>query len=329
MAKGIYIGIDNKAKKVNKAYVGIGEIAKKAKKIYLGVDGIAKLVWSGSVPAGQVIFTSSQTWTVPDGVTSIDIFCVGGGASGSKQGSQYVEDRYDAVFGSGGGGGGFTATKLNYSVTPGSQFVITVGAGGIAITSGGYGIRGGGVSSFGNVLTANGGGTITNGQYGSSQTGGSNGGSGGGSGGCGSSTTNYRGPAGDGGSDGSKGEDCLEEYTGYVRSFGGTGQTTTTRAFGDTTGTLFAGGGGGGSGYNSAGWANAGVGKDGGGNGGLGSSLSDTTNMIGKPGTANTGGGGGGHAVFAYYDVGYYIQTSSPGDGGSGIVIVRWREQQV
>jgi len=29
------------------------------------------------------VFTSSTTWTVPVGVTSVDVFCVGGGGGGA------------------------------------------------------------------------------------------------------------------------------------------------------------------------------------------------------------------------------------------------------
>ena len=48
MAKGEYIGVSGKAKKVKKMYVGIGGKAKKVKKAYIGVNGKAKLCWSGA-----------------------------------------------------------------------------------------------------------------------------------------------------------------------------------------------------------------------------------------------------------------------------------------
>lgn len=46
MAKGEYIGVSGKAKKVKKMYVGIGGKAKKVKKAYIGVGGKAKLFYS-------------------------------------------------------------------------------------------------------------------------------------------------------------------------------------------------------------------------------------------------------------------------------------------
>src|SRR3990167_4431872 len=56
-------------------------------------------------------FTTDGTWTVPAGVTSVDIECWGSGASG-------YQGELDA--GGGGGGGGAYAKTLNYAVTPGN-----------------------------------------------------------------------------------------------------------------------------------------------------------------------------------------------------------------
>lgn len=58
MAKGIYVGIDSKARKVKKAYVGVDNKARKVKKGYIGVAGIARpffssekeLVYYGAIP---------------------------------------------------------------------------------------------------------------------------------------------------------------------------------------------------------------------------------------------------------------------------------------
>lgn len=46
MAKGMYIGVGNVARKVKKAYVGIGGVARKVKKMYIGVGGVARLCFS-------------------------------------------------------------------------------------------------------------------------------------------------------------------------------------------------------------------------------------------------------------------------------------------
>lgn len=90
--------------------------------------------------------TTSQTWTVPDGVTEIEVRLFGGGGSGG--------------FGAGGGGGHMAYAKM--TVTPGTQYAITIGAGGAApeYDSSYHIYRGGndgGATSFGNIITAKGG----------------------------------------------------------------------------------------------------------------------------------------------------------------------------
>ena len=77
------------------------------------------------VPAGDALFHASavnqQTthiWTVPTGVTSISVVCVGGGGSG--------EQNHD---GASGGGGGL-AYKNNITVSPGATVSVYVGGGG-------------------------------------------------------------------------------------------------------------------------------------------------------------------------------------------------------
>lgn len=72
------------------------------------------------IPAdpGQIVFTTTSTdtlWTVPAGVTSISVLCVGQGGS---QRYNFATVRY-------GGGGGALAYSNNVSVTPGEQFKIT------------------------------------------------------------------------------------------------------------------------------------------------------------------------------------------------------------
>lgn len=170
----------------------------------------------------------------------------------------------------GGGGGGYTNTARGIPAVSG-VYEIVVGNGGAART------RGGTSSAFG--ISADGGKGATTGT-------GANGGSGGGAG------------ARDGGSDGSD---------GFPYSSGGAvgeGQNSTTREFGDPSGTLYSGGGGGG--YRSG--QPTGHGGEGGGGDG---STSQTGS--GSNGAANTGGGGGG----AY--------NATGGSGGSGIVIIRNR----
>lgn len=42
MAKAMYVGVDNKARKVKKMYVGVDGVAREAKKGYVGVSNVAR-----------------------------------------------------------------------------------------------------------------------------------------------------------------------------------------------------------------------------------------------------------------------------------------------
>ena len=168
--------------------------------------------------------------------------------------------------GGGGGGGGYTKTVNAKTITAKTKYSITIGA--ATQASSGFGV------------TANGGGNGSANRDGA--TPGGSGGSGGGSSGA------------DGGTDGSNGGNAMIGTAIY--SYGGTGQGTTTREFGEETGDLYAGGGGG---------ANGSGGAGGGGAGGAAFGA-------GVNGTVNTGGGGGGNGG-----------QGKIGIGGSGIVVIR------
>lgn len=215
-------------------------------------------------------FTSGGTYTIPSGYTKIDIFCVGGGGGGCSSSTRTP---------GGGGGGGYTKTVTGISVSAGQALTITVGAG-----STGTGGTSSVVRSGTTLCTASGGGRAN--------TYGGKGGSGGGSGGEDAST---------GGNGGSNGSDGHQSSAGYTV---GKGQGTTTRAFGSSSGTLYAGGGAGGG--TSAGGKG---GTGGGGNGGTGRSN-------GSNGSANTGGGGGGAGTLGAW-------SGNGGSGGSGIVLIK------
>lgn len=70
-------------------------------------------------------FTSSGTWTVPTGVTSVDIEC--GGCSGDG-GTKTIGN-------TGGGGGGGYAKATAYAVTPGDVWTVTVGTHGVGVNT--------------------------------------------------------------------------------------------------------------------------------------------------------------------------------------------------
>lgn len=269
----------------------------------------------------QYTFTASGTFTVPTGVSKIDIFCVGGGGGG---GGGLASNSLAAWGAGGGGGGGYTATKTNISVTAGSKYSVTIGAGGSGcagsdsytsvVTAGD-----GGVSSVGSLISANGGKGGRSGRYSGGRGYGGWGGNGGSGGGAGSGTFRwteseekyYSGRPG--GSNGANGPEGFDKGSGV--SDGGTGQQSTTRAFGSSSGTLYAGGGASGCVF---GYATGTGGSGGGGNGGTGSGTN------GSAGTAGTGGGGGGgiagksgggNSNNAVYSAG--------GAGGCGVVIIK------
>lgn len=269
MAKATYPVVGGVLKKTKVPYVIVKGITKKVPKIYTVVKGLTKLAWQFQIASGKQVFTASTVWTVPDGVNSIDIFCVGGGGGGGGNYDQMVGDTTvtnDQGYG-GGGGGGYTATKLKQAVTPGTQLVITVGAGGadggynFASTSGILDGKKGGTSSVSLNDTAlcaanggNGGAKNANANY----VNGGNGGSGGGVGGSyyersTASTGTYHAyywyDSGKGGVDGANGARA-EYYNALTEADGmygtpGTGQGTTTKAFGEADGTPYSPGGNG------------------------------------------------------------------------------------
>lgn len=235
---------------------------------------------------GRQVFTASGVFKAGQ-IDKVKVFLVGGGGSGAAPGYKC---------GGGGGGGGYTKT-VEISITPGNSYNVTVGAGGASVNSISASTPGlsGGASSFGSQ-------SVNGGEGGHHSDDNYRGGNGGSGGGAGNSSGDPNGPGGAGGSNGSDGGAC----TGLRP--GGTGQHTTTREFGNSSGTLYSGGGGGGGHRNNSDKIEQ-PGAGGAGGGGQGAVVSGN----GTNGTANTGGGGGG---------GYYRTTS--GAGGSGIVIVTW-----
>ncbi len=79
----------------------------------------------GTVCVVQFVTNGFHSWTVPTGVTSIDVSCVGGGGGGGDGGS---------AGGCGGGGGAFSSTTE--AVSGGTSYNIFIGSGGTGATSG-------------------------------------------------------------------------------------------------------------------------------------------------------------------------------------------------
>jgi hypothetical protein len=254
--------------------------------------------------ASQQAYTTggTYTWTVPAGVTSISVVCVGGGGSGFARGA-----------GSAGGGGGL-GYKNNITVSPGQQYTVVVGDGGPRTGAAAENTPGiaGGDSYFNNTSTVagyGGGGGIASGNA----SGGSYVGDGGGNGGAG---RYYSSPyaAGGGGAGG---------YAGN----GGIGGSYPNASASGTGG----GGGGGGSGsrhspsqYSNPGGGGGGVGILGQGSNGAGGA-SPTYTSGGSPSvyTAQTygggGGSGGGNGQGGYYSsANYFGPNNFGGDYGGG-----------
>ena len=251
----------------------------------------------------------------------------------------------------GGGGGGGVIYNSSYAVTQGTAVTVTVGNGGTGAPAAGtsgqsgghqYNVSAtqGGNSVFGS-LTAIGGGFGGSSYFGYTPNygyGGS-GGSGGGASGY-SDTSAGRAGTGTSGQGFNGGGSSGQYYSGGGGGAGGVGVSGPNIPNGGpgvlypTISPYYFGGGGGGSAYSVSPGGNGGIGGGGGGavgvtvggaglnNGsaGGGGSPNAQTNTPGGNAGANTGGGGGGGS--------HYNANNKGGDGGSGIVIVRYSGPQ-
>ncbi|MEY2967301.1 MAG: hypothetical protein RLY50_1351 [Actinomycetota bacterium] len=289
-----------------------------------GSGGTISTYASGAVSYTVHSFTTtgSDTFTVPTGVTSVDYLIVGGGGGG---GAAWI----DQSGGSGGGGGQvLTGTA---TVTPEQDYAVTVGAGGagglLSLTpsitpesgangesssafgqsaGGGYGaIKSfNGFASPGTGKAGNSGGNVFTGANSVKNSWCHRGG-----GGAGAGENGYVGQyVSSGASD-----------ISTTGSKGGAGVASDIR----TGASTYYGGGGGGAGTGNCAQSGTGAGSGGAGGGGNsatwnGRGVSGTC-CSGYDGAANTGGGGGGQS-------GYRGQG---GNGGSGLVVVRYVTPQV
>ncbi len=247
----------------------------------------------GIASHGNQTFTSSGYFTVPAGVTSVNVLVVAGGGAGGGPN-----------FGGGGGGGG-VIYQTGYSTTPGASITVTIGPGGTGTSTFTSNGADGTDSSFGTLTATHGGGG------GSYTNNGVNGGSGGGGGGNAGSTsggtgTSMQGNAGGAtvgvGGGGGGGQAAAGANGGVVAGTGGAGGA----------GYLYAGNyygaGGGGASYNTPG------GSGGSGVGGNGMEYNAGSPTPATSGATNSGSGGGGCTY----------STSPSGSGAAGIVIVSW-----
>jgi hypothetical protein len=259
---------------------------------YYNTSGGNSMYYDGNYTV--VKFTSNGTFAV-NGTINATVLIVAGGGGG------------DCIYGGGGAGG----LIYNTSYVLSSNISVVVGSGGTGGTATG-GQRGSN-SSFG-TLIANGGGA---GFYGDTDSR-INGGSGGGAGGAGSMYIGGNAtPIGQGNNGGSVNGNYVGGGGGGAGSVGADGVSSTHAAGNGGAGinysingsnVCYAGGGGGGH-YQSG---TAGTATCGGGAGGTAGS----SNVAGFPGTNGLGGGGG--------DCHYQSGFTNGGNGGSGVVIVRY-----
>ena len=284
----------------------------------------------GTGPASEA--SNSVSPSAFDG--TIQFLVVAGGGSGGMQGNRS------------GGGGGAGGLKSSYAVgggpsgsqlsaitvTPGTNYTVTVGAGGASTPAGSpqHGLPGS-TSVFSTVSTTGGGGGGGITDYGTSspasrKNGGSSGGANGYENTPGTPVANegYTGGTGldagsgyaqgAGGGGGGAGGAGVAATGTYVAGAGGIG-----KAISITGSSVYYAGGGGGAATNYQGSKTAGGGGNGG--GGAGGISGSTGTMNGTAGTVNTGGGGGGASQHPESGSGW---PGRSGAGGSGVVILRY-----
>ena len=267
--------------------------------------------WASGLDAFQIQYVIVGGGGAPGAVWGAGTMASGGGGAGGYVSSVIGENT----------GGGLSSHQVMY-IAPSTNYPVSVGAGGTAVSSGnnqecGYN----GTASYFNNIVALGGGAgnsylnffTTHGRT-------AKGGSGGGQGTyynvTGGNTTGGEGTTGQGYAGGNAQGSFANNQSnaagggGGAGAVGGNASSNTAGAGGAGVATSISGssvtyaGGGGGGGTTSA-------------NGGAGGGGNGAENSNATPGTVNTGGGGGG--VCTYYSTARYA-----GNGGSGIVILRY-----
>jgi hypothetical protein len=278
-------------------------------------NGSVKLVYSDSTK-GWVTASDSNNALVDELIIVNYLVGAGGGAGATNA----------AAAGVGGGGagglrtsygstsGGGASAESTLTMSPATNYTVTIGAGGTGSTD--YTAATDGSDTVFSTITSVGGGK---GGTGTGQ--GSTGGSGGGSGrnytsagGAGTANQGYAGGAGGsllsgnrgagGGGGGAAGVGAAGSSSGSGGS-GGAGGTGLSVAI-TGTGTFYAGGGGGGTSSGTGGAGGSSIGGDGG------------NAAAGGSAAANTASGGGGSG-----------STGAGGNGGSGIVILRYASSKI
>lgn len=303
-----------------KSYLGENEtqinesISDAKNEILAKIDETAESSGSGAAPSGVQEFTTSGTFTVPEGVHKIWVTACGGGGGGAGGCNSNSASKGS---GGGGGGGGGCIYKKRYIVTPGKSIFITIGEGGNGgavptnyYSDGSPGLNGG-ATVIGDLVTLPGGEGGKSGNNDKELAGyGGAGGINAGGGGAGNAGGKGAGATGGGGG---LGLYSVVEFQGYgATKSGGNGSAPKegiTAASKGGNGSalsnvpLNGGGGGGGS----LGFF--------GGDGGTGDKATPTV-------PANAFGGGGGGGGGAGYTNKIYAQAGAK--GGNGYCLIEW-----
>ena len=137
MAKGAYVGIDGKARKIKKGYVGVAEVARKIKKAYIGIGGVARPCWGGGLEYYGAItpLSYARNSLAAAHVGNYAIFAGGVYVNGSGRLYYTYVDAYDASLTKttptslNGGGYTLAATSVgNYALFGGGQYSNTSGS---------------------------------------------------------------------------------------------------------------------------------------------------------------------------------------------------------
>ncbi len=248
-----------------------------------GIVVVRYVLQAASGNEQEVVFDSSDTWTVPEGVTEVTVHAWGAGGGGATSTSSFT--------GSGGGGGG-AYVRRTVSVTPSANYNVVVGQGGSAGQTGGS-------SYFINTSTA-----MALGGSGGSGTSGGSGGQ------AGSSVGDVKYSGGNGANGGT-----------FSNGGGGGGGAGTTQGGGNASGT--SGGAGGSEGGGNGGNATSGAGNalGGGGAGGRnttgGSGANGRVIITYEPPDEDPGEGNGENAVYwaKFNPTTHAIESPNPGAG--------------
>jgi hypothetical protein len=269
-----------------------------------GAGNTLTVTLTGTFPSTDYVNTALTLsgLTVAEPPVSVHFLVVAGGGAGNiSNGGGAGAGGLRTSWAGGSGGGGVSESQVEMSI--GSNYIVTIGAGGVQSTANPSTIASDGSDSIFYNITSNGGGAGGSRAGYPARTGGSGGGGG--------STSGAGNQAAAGtANQGYAGRDGID-FGGYRGGGGGGAGAVGTWPNGGAgkevniiggTGNYYAGGGGGG--------ANSGPGSGGIGGGGAG-----TTSWTMNSGAANTGGGGGSGAMSG---------TIQGGNGGSGIVILRY-----